>query len=63
MIPGRSEDAFNARIRAYLADAGKPDPHQYNAGVIGAGTWATYRVWAPLDAPPAMLRAILAGRL
>jgi len=63
MIPGRADDAQNARIRGYLSNAGKPDPAQFNAGIIQAGHSVGLRVWAPKDAPPGMLRAILSGLL
>lgn len=57
-IPGS-----DVRMYGMQADAGNPlISSHHNAGIIQAGDWAGLRLWAPLDAPPALLRAILSGR-
>ncbi len=43
-----------------LPDAGNPAISSYkNAGIIQAGRFAGSRLWAPPDAPPALLRRII----
>ena len=59
-IPGRRADEPGARMYAMLSNAGNPAGRSHgNAGLIIAGRWAGDRLFAPWDAPPALIRRVL----
>lgn len=60
LIPGRREDEPTVKCYVYLAEAGNNIGAQHhNAGIIQAGRFQGSRLWAPHDAPAAMLRQII----
>jgi hypothetical protein len=61
VIPGRTEYEINGKVYAFQQNTGNPiGSMHHNAGIIQGGPYAGLRLWAPLDAPTAMLQAILA---
>ncbi len=61
-ILGRAPDDPGARLYAIASNAGNPAGSSHgNAGIIAGGRWAGDRLFAPWDAPPAMIRRVLAG--
>jgi hypothetical protein len=59
-VPGRQEGDINGKVFAFLARAGNMiGTAHHNAGLILDGRFVGLRLWAPHDAPDAMLNKII----